>query len=330
MSRKKRAVRPNMQESRLYDFSGGMNNAVHPAMLNDNESTLIENYSLDEKGTLSPVKGRHIRYPNGVGTAPINGLAEYSRSDGTTRLLIGAGGALYVDLPRLVRAFTTQAEWDTGTVNPWVTTARVSGDLQLHIGKETGIATSTGESTFGAANTTYGWTITPKRNIHMAGFRLRGLLTATNYKLSIWRVSDKSVIRQQTVTATSTTAWESIWSAVLVLLEKDVSYRIGIWCNTANFMRSWTDGTANAELTRGNSFSGAGDIFPETAWATNLPGVDILFDVAALTQITDTAAAWGQGTLTQVETEGNNLRLQTAFAPLTSSMSSLAITQRQA
>lgn len=112
--KKGRTSGPKLQDGRLNDFSGGMNNAVHPAMLNENESALIQNNSLDEKGTLFPVKGRKKRYPDGVGSKPINGIAEYNRSDGVSRLIIGSGNSLYVDTPRLIQEYESQSNWESG------------------------------------------------------------------------------------------------------------------------------------------------------------------------------------------------------------------------
>ena len=114
MAKKKVTSAPQMKNGRILDFSGGMNNAVHPAMLNNNESVALENYSLDEKGTLSPIKGRSARYASGVGNAPINGISAYNRTDGVARLLIGSGNNLYVDTPRLTTVYDSQADWQTG------------------------------------------------------------------------------------------------------------------------------------------------------------------------------------------------------------------------
>ena len=321
---------PKLQDGRLNDFSGGMNNAVHPAMLNENESALIQNNSLDEKGTLFPIKGRKKRYQDGVGSKPINGIAEYNRSDGVSRLIIGSGNSLYVDTPRLVEEVSSQADWEEGTPGSRISTSIEPGELRMDIGKEKAIATSSGEATVGTASYTYGWTITPKKTIRVAGFRLRGLLSDKDYKLKIWKVSDKSLIREQTVKPVSTAAWNDIQFADSIALEKDVAYRISIWCATANFMRYWTGGTAHAELTRGNSFYSTSDIFPETAWSTNIPGVDILFDVVDFYQITDTLAAWQAGTLNTVEVIDNKLRLQTAFAPFSQQNIENLVIPRQA
>ncbi len=126
---RKRATIANPQPARLMDFSGGMNNVVQPAMLNDNESVLLQNYSMDEKGTLLPIKGRKARYVPGTIPGPLNGMAAYHRSDGVSRLLIGSGHRLYIDTPRLVDEFDSQADWETGE-REFIDTASTPGSIK--------------------------------------------------------------------------------------------------------------------------------------------------------------------------------------------------------
>lgn len=127
--KKGRSRGPKLQDGRLNDFSGGMNNTVHPAMLNENESALVQNYSLDEKGTLFPVIGRKKRYADGAILGPVNGIGEYNRSDGVSKLLIGSGSNLYVDLPRLVEDYATQANWESGLLSA-VTATETPGEIK--------------------------------------------------------------------------------------------------------------------------------------------------------------------------------------------------------
>lgn len=100
---------------RIMDWSGGQNNAVNVALLNDNESRLLQNYSLDEKGTLFPFPGSLKRYASDLGSLPVAGMGKLYKSDGTSRLLIGLeDGKLYVDSPHLVNQYDTQAEFNGG------------------------------------------------------------------------------------------------------------------------------------------------------------------------------------------------------------------------
>ncbi len=112
------------QAERIFDWSGGMNNAVNPALLNDNESVLLQNYTLDEKGTLFPAKGAQNRYASPFGTSPVAGMGPFYKSDGTTRLLIGTeDGKLYVDTPHLLNSYDTQGEFNNGKYQATVATA---------------------------------------------------------------------------------------------------------------------------------------------------------------------------------------------------------------
>jgi len=100
---------------RIYDWSGGENNAVNPALLNDNESAVLENYVLDDKGTLFPRKGATPRYATPFDSSPVAGMEAFYRSDGVSKLLIGTeSGKLYVDTPHLVNGYDSKDEWETG------------------------------------------------------------------------------------------------------------------------------------------------------------------------------------------------------------------------
>lgn len=126
---KKKNLAQAVQTARVFDFSGGMNNAIRPSMLNDNESVLLQSYSLDEKGTLYPIKGRKKRYADGAIANPVNGIGAYHRSDGVSRLLIGARDKLYVDTPRQVEEFDSQADWETGSLER-IDTTTTPGDIK--------------------------------------------------------------------------------------------------------------------------------------------------------------------------------------------------------
>ena len=108
-------TRQSDNAARIYDWSGGENNAVNPALLNDNESAVLENYILDDKGTLFPRKGATPRYASAFDTSPVAGMEAFYRSDGVSKLLIGTeSGKLYVDTPHLVNGYDSKDEWETG------------------------------------------------------------------------------------------------------------------------------------------------------------------------------------------------------------------------
>lgn len=105
-----------IEYERLYDWSGGMNDAVNPVLLKDNESPLLENASLDEKGTLYPRMGSMDRYTEVIGNDPVTGLGAYYKSDGTSRLLIGAGTKLYMDNPHFIERYDLYEDFAEGEV----------------------------------------------------------------------------------------------------------------------------------------------------------------------------------------------------------------------
>lgn len=110
----------------IYDWSGGMNDVINPALLNDNESPRLENISLDEKGTLYPAKGRTERYGQPISEKAINGLGAFYKLDGTSRLVIGVDNELYTDSPHHVNRFDSQSELESGIMqNVKVTDGKV-------------------------------------------------------------------------------------------------------------------------------------------------------------------------------------------------------------
>ncbi len=95
-----------------------MNDAVNAALLSENESPLLYNACLDEKGTLGPRTGCEKRYSVDIGTAEVVGMGSFYKSDGTSRLLIATDdGKLYVDTPHVISKYSTQAEFNAGELH---------------------------------------------------------------------------------------------------------------------------------------------------------------------------------------------------------------------
>src|SRR5690606_34621269 len=108
-------VQDDTKYVRLADFSGGRNTTISPALLNVNESPTAECISFDQKGTIYPSWGRIKRYEKPFTDRPITGLGEFRKTDGTTRLMIGAGDAVYYDSPNL--PWTWEGDkFDNGTL----------------------------------------------------------------------------------------------------------------------------------------------------------------------------------------------------------------------
>lgn len=111
---KKRADQP--QKGRLVDLSKGMVDVVHPALLDDAESVLLKNASLDEKGTLKPCKGRIERFASPFdANNPCNGITAFYPDTATSRLVIGAGTKLYQDTPHLTERWDDESDWNNWT-----------------------------------------------------------------------------------------------------------------------------------------------------------------------------------------------------------------------
>lgn len=121
------------QKGRLVDMSKGMVDVVHPALLDDAESKLLKNASLDEKGTLTPCVGRTERFGTPFDTAnPCNGIAAFYPDTTTSRLVMGAGTKLFKDTPHLINRWTDQAQFEeSGSVRVNTDTASTPGDVKL-------------------------------------------------------------------------------------------------------------------------------------------------------------------------------------------------------
>lgn len=121
------------QKGRLVDMSKGMVDVVHPALLDDAESKLLKNASLDEKGTLLPCLGRTERFSAPFdATNACNGIAAFYPDTATSRLVMGAGMKLFKDTPHLINRWTDQTHFEeSGSVRVNCDTASTPGDIKL-------------------------------------------------------------------------------------------------------------------------------------------------------------------------------------------------------
>lgn len=129
MAKKKTLRIGEIDYERIVDWSGGVNDAVNPALLGENESALLENASLDEKGTLFPRKGSRDRYSPRIDNLPVSGMGAYYKSDGTSRLLIGADTNLYTDNPHVMEIFNLQGDFATGEVEGMASVTKKPGSV---------------------------------------------------------------------------------------------------------------------------------------------------------------------------------------------------------
>lgn len=100
---------------RIFNWEGGMNDAVSAALLDAKESPLLHNASLDEKGTLGCRSGSEERYAEDISSGSVVGMGSFYKSDGTSRFLIATDdGKLFVDTPHVINKLSTQAELQAG------------------------------------------------------------------------------------------------------------------------------------------------------------------------------------------------------------------------
>lgn len=127
MAKKKLKI-GDIDYERIFNWEGGMNDAVNASLLEEHESPLLENANLDQKGTLGVRKGRAERYAPDISNSPVVGITDYYKSDGTTVLLIATSdGSLYADTPHLVNSFRVQSEFEQGQLYGMV--SEVEGKL---------------------------------------------------------------------------------------------------------------------------------------------------------------------------------------------------------
>lgn len=297
-------IKPNVSSViRLKDFSGGKNSTISPTLLNDNEATEALNVSFEQKGTISPHKGRKQRYGLVFSSSPSTGIGAYYKKDGTSRLLTAAGTEVYADEPHLEKKWDTKADWEQGTLGSRVSTTDVEGDLVLDVGQEQGIASTSGEATGGSADATYGWSFTPTKNIRVYALRTYGVLTNKEYTVTIWKDLDKSKVKEVTFTNNTTNNWTvTKFYASPVELNANESYRVSIHCLDANFMKYWTGGSVNTLLVYGAAYHASGKAYPETVNPNKFFGCDLEFDVIDFSQDFDTQAEFDTGTKDGVTT----------------------------
>ncbi|HEY3314376.1 MAG TPA: hypothetical protein VGL40_03705, partial [Bacillota bacterium] len=89
-----RSLRPQRVRRAFRDFSAGLNTAVDPVLLNDNESSECQSVRLDQKGTVEKMPGMTAQNVS-LGPGPILGKHSFYRADGYKCLLYKHGTTLY-------------------------------------------------------------------------------------------------------------------------------------------------------------------------------------------------------------------------------------------
>lgn len=80
---------------RIRNFAG-INTALNPVQIEDNESPDMLNIELDDFGAIRKRRGYKRLYPTPFGDGPINGMFLYRKIDGTKMFLVAHGNCLYV------------------------------------------------------------------------------------------------------------------------------------------------------------------------------------------------------------------------------------------
>lgn len=102
------------------DFSGGwVTNPASPSLLTAKEAQQADNVSFDQRGRLSPRKGRLKRFAAAFDTAAVTGLGAMFKKDGTSRLIMATGDEVYYDSPHQSNTYTSQAEWQAPGSVTW-------------------------------------------------------------------------------------------------------------------------------------------------------------------------------------------------------------------
>lgn len=119
----------------LRDFSKGLNDRDNPLLIDDAELAEVQNFHLDEKGTLKKRTGYTKRYSTTFATGPVRSLYNYRREDGTSRLVIAADDKLFSDSPQFLRLYDEQSDWESaGTAKSGVSATRVTDSIVLSAG----------------------------------------------------------------------------------------------------------------------------------------------------------------------------------------------------
>lgn len=128
MSAQRRARGRAYFAERLDDFSGGWNTDKATTIAR-NELATAENVELTSSAKVKPRPGIKKRFAADFSASPVLGMGALYHSDGTTKLVIAAGTALYADNPHIAFTYDAQADWGTGTHNLDSVTA--PGDMKL-------------------------------------------------------------------------------------------------------------------------------------------------------------------------------------------------------
>lgn len=112
-------------KTRFTNWSGGQRDEVKPTLLDDNQSQILKDVTLDQRGTLYPCPGHRARYAT-PGDTKVDGIGYYEKpATGKQYLLVAIGTHLYYDdlsvsppaLVEITGTFTASDAWDFTVFN---------------------------------------------------------------------------------------------------------------------------------------------------------------------------------------------------------------------
>jgi hypothetical protein len=287
MANRKQAPINTSVVERIIDFSGGLNTTISPSLLNNNEAQKAVDVSFEQKGTIIPRKGRRKRYDVNFNSNPCTGIAGYYKKDGTSRLLIASGDKLYSDEPHIDTKYTTQADFEQGEKSTTLSTSKTSGSVVFDVIKPV-VDTATLDAItekFGVATNNYGYKFTPKFDIKINNYKFKAVELDAQYVITIYKVSDKSVVTSNTYTAKKEEkTWVTVPTSAEVKLTKGIQYVLAIQCSVANGLYGYKTITFDSNITLNSDFIAysvpAGGVltpYPETA-TTVYKVLGVVFD----------------------------------------------------
>lgn len=116
---------------RLDDFSGGWS-TEHPVSLAESALAKAKNVMLTLAGKVAPRWGMAKRFAADFSTSPVLGMGALRKSDGTTRLVVAAGTALYSDKPHIEFLYDAQADWEQVGAYTNLDTKSAPGDVKMY------------------------------------------------------------------------------------------------------------------------------------------------------------------------------------------------------
>jgi hypothetical protein len=130
MPRKKNVTVGGYLYQKLGNFSGGLN-TDDPVTIGDEDLAVATNVEYTNEGRVTVRKGARKRFASDFSASPVLGLSPYYKSDGTTKLIVASGTALYADNPHLAFEYDAQTDWQRDGVYTNLDVLSSPGDVKM-------------------------------------------------------------------------------------------------------------------------------------------------------------------------------------------------------